>query len=128
MATEAERLHSIFMGLERAHGVYEVSTTVAQAGAKQAGRAHTVREPVSLTLWQEHLAGKKGLGIIPINDESRCMFGAIDIDQYSLNIPVFLGKLKETNIPMMPCRSKSGGLHLYIFLTVFLMHKTKYFY
>lgn len=117
MATEAERLHSLFMGLERAHGVYEVSTTVAQAGAKQAGRAHTVREPVSLTLWQEHLAATKGLGIIPINDSSKCKFGAIDIDQYNLNIPVFLKRLSEAKLKLFPCRSKSGGIHLYLFLT-----------
>lgn len=115
MATDAERLHAIFHGLERAHGVYEVSVTVAQAGAKQAGRAHTVREPVSLSLWEQHLAGTKGLGIIPINDESCCKFGAIDIDQYSLNIGNFLSKLKESGYKLVPCRSKSGGIHLYLF-------------
>lgn len=116
MATQAERLHSLFMGLERAHGVYEVSATVAQAGAKQAGRAHTVREPVSLDLWKLHLEGTKGLGIIPINDSSACKFGVIDIDQYSLNLPTFLSKIRDSGFKLVPCRSKSGGLHLYTFL------------
>lgn len=112
--TTAERFDTLFNGLRRAHGVYQITGV---KDSKQVGKALTISEPVTLTLWQEHLDGKNGLGIIPINDDSNCFFAAIDIDKYNdLNLGKIVAKLEKRNLPLIPCRSKSGGLHLFLFL------------
>ena len=102
------------MGLDRAHGSYEISGE--RADGKKQGRAKTVREDVTDDKWQSHIQGKMGLGIIPINDSSECRFGAIDIDEYEgLDIGAINKKLIDFKFPLWPCQSKSGGVHLYLF-------------
>lgn len=104
----------LFEGLPRAHGTYEIKGE--RADGKKQGKATTVREDVTLEKWQAHLDGKTGIGIIPINDDSSCKFGAIDVDQYDgLDIKVVNDKIKQYKLPLFPCMSKSGGVHLYIF-------------
>ena len=104
----------LFEGLPRAHGTYEIKGE--RADGKKQGKATTVREDVTLEKWQAHLDGKTGIGIIPINDDSSCKFGAIDVDQYDgLDIKVINDKIKQYKLPLFPCMSKSGGVHLYIF-------------
>ncbi len=104
----------LFMGLDRAHGSYEISGE--RADGKKQGRAKTVREDVTDDKWESHIQGKMGLGIIPINDSSECRFGAIDIDEYEgLDIGAINGKLQQFKFPLWPCQSKSGGVHLYCF-------------
>ena len=108
------RFSSLFAGLERAHGTYEIKDS--RADGKLTGKAVTVREKVTIQHWKDHLAGTKGLGIIPINDESKVKFGAIDVDEYAeLNLKELSIKLNQLKLPLIPCRSKSGGVHLYLF-------------
>jgi hypothetical protein len=65
--------------------------------------------------YKDHLEGKKGLGIIPIKADSNCLFGVIDIDLYE-NLNMYISAIEKNNLPLVPFRSKSGGLHLYMFL------------
>jgi hypothetical protein len=72
--------------------------------------------PVNTALWEGHLSGKKGIGIIPIRDDSTCFFGAIDVDIYEgFDTVKFITDIHAKKLPLVPCRSKSGGLHLYMF-------------
>ena len=113
------KFNSLFAGLERAHGTYEIKDS--RADGKLTGKAITVRETVTIQHWKDHLAGVKGIGIIPINDESKCKFGAIDIDDYAnFDIKDLAKKLSELKLPFVPCRSKSGGVHLYMFCKEFI--------
>ena len=80
------KFSSLFSGLERAHGTYEIKDS--RADGKLTGKAITVRENVTIQKWKDHLDGVKGLGIIPINDESKVKFGAIDVDDYKGLNPV----------------------------------------
>ena len=108
------KFKELFMGLDRAHGSYEISGE--RADGKKQGRAKTVREDVTDDKWQSHIQGKMGLGIIPINDNSECRFGAIDIDEYEgLDLGAINKKLIDFKFPLWPCQSKSGGVHLYCF-------------
>lgn len=110
----AEVLLSLFSGLERAHGEYNID---GQKGSKATGRAFTKKEPVTVELWRAHLRGKKGLGIIPITDDHTVFFGAIDIDVYDNFDPVEVANTVERHDwPLVVCRSKSGGAHVFIFL------------
>jgi hypothetical protein len=113
----AVRFHALFAGMERAHGSYQnIDWDQARADGKYTGNATTKREPITDALWEQHLSGKYGLGVIPIRDDSTCLFGAIDIDVYADLDP---GRIASTvarlGLPLVPCRSKSGGLHLYVF-------------
>jgi|TARA_R110001592_G_scaffold13613_3_gene62280 hypothetical protein len=111
-----KEFYKLFEGLTRAHGEYTLNGKLRADGKKE-GRATTVRQDVTLEKWEAHLTGKKGLGIIPINDKSMCKFGAIDIDVYKdLDYESILLKVKSFKLPLYACKSKSGGVHLYIFL------------
>lgn len=113
----AERFFILFDGLHRAHGQYRIDpATPGSKPNKVAGRATTVLEPLTIQRWQEHLDGTLGVGSIPIRDDATCSWGAIDIDTYPLDIPALEAKLKELDLPLIPCRTKSGGAHLYMFL------------
>lgn len=113
----AARFMARFAGLERAHGTYEIGAgTRADAKNKLKGKALTKLEPVTEELWEQHLAGKRGLGIVPIRDDDSCRFGAIDIDAYDgLDHPALEAKCLALKLPLVLCRSKSGGAHLYLF-------------
>ena len=116
MTTDKKTVHDLallFRGLSRAYGQYII--TGAKQTGKIEGRATTVLGQVGIDLWVDHLHGKKGLGIVPIMDDGRCWWGAIDIDKYPLDIPAIEARCKELNLPIVPCRTKSGGVHLFLF-------------
>lgn len=111
--TNAARMKALFSGLERAYGTYKVTGV---RDGKQVGEALTLVEPVTEALWQGHLDGKRSLGIVPIRDDSSALFGAIDIDQYEgIDMRKIISSIRALKYPLCPCRSKSGGLHLYLF-------------
>lgn len=111
---EINTFKELFMGLTRAHGSYVINDE--RADGKKQGRATTIREEVTDEKWTQHLNGVHGLGIIPINDDSSCRFGAIDVDQYDgLNFGKINQKIEDFKLPLWPCMSKSGGVHLYLF-------------
>ncbi|MBL8576353.1 MAG: hypothetical protein JNK47_03940 [Mesorhizobium sp.] len=114
--SEAGKLEALFDGYSKAHGKYEVKR-VNDKG-KNEGRAVTVREPVTEALWQAHIDGTgAGLGIIPLRDDFTAVWGVIDIDEYSgLKHAELEKQCKAKSLPLVVCRSKSGGAHLFLFL------------
>src|SRR5690348_14893043 len=85
MTSIAERFLTRFAGLERAHGVYKLAASTAGRsgnGEKVKGKAQTLARPITTEDWERHLAGKRGVGVIPIRDDACCVFGAIDVDEY----------------------------------------------
>jgi hypothetical protein len=105
---------ALFSGLSRAYGIYQVTEKVKD-GQKQQGHALTVRQPLRPEQWTKHLDGTTGLGIIPINEENYCWFGAIDIDVYTLSHEECDKQVTALELPLCVCRSKSGGIHLFLF-------------
>jgi len=109
------RFRALFAGLERGHGAYNNINSTREDGKRQ-GTAITLREPVTDELWAGHLAGKNGIGIIPIRDDSTVCFGAVDVDVYAdLNHATIASTIARLQLPLVPCRSKSGGVHIYLF-------------
>jgi hypothetical protein len=105
----------IFKGLERAHGCTKVTTPV-ENGVKLKGQSFVVRQPVTKELWKMHLEGKQSLGIIPINEDNQCVWGCVDIDSYAgFDHKKLINKIKQYNLPLAVCRSKSGGAHVFLF-------------
>lgn len=119
MASYAKDLMRLFSGDERAHGTYDFSKAATNAAKKNKveGTGYTRRSPATVELWEKHLAGDYSLGIIPIREDSTCSWGALDIDQYDLNLAKLAQDIDRYSLPLVPCRTKSGGAHLYLFVT-----------
>ena len=109
------------MGYMEAYGTYRIDETVpVDEGQKRTGKAATIRQAVTAELWSEHLEGKgNGLGMIPINGDNKVMFGAIDVDIYNLDHRKLIDAIESFKMPLVVCRSKSGGAHCYVFLDEF---------
>ena len=100
-----ENFKSIFNGLERAHGVTFIDKKGVD-GEKIKGKSFVKREPVTEDMWLKHLQGTEpSLGIIPINDDNKCVWGCIDIDSYA-------------GFDHQKLINKSGGAHVFCFTTV----------
>ena len=119
-----EQFIKIFTGLQRAHGVTYI-TKKGTDGEKIKGKSFIKREPVTKELWENHLNGiEPSLGIIPINEENKCKWGCIDIDNYTeFDHKKLINKIKLLNLPLIVFRSKSGGAHVMLHTTVFVEAK-----
>jgi hypothetical protein len=111
-----------FTGLERNFGVADLSQTKIDPTT---GKAKPVYKWTDNELtkkdYLDHLKGIRSIGIQPCDDQGLARFGAIDIDdkQHSYkNFPfkIYLETIAKYKLPLVPVRSKSGGLHLYLFL------------
>lgn len=112
----AQRLFTRFPGLLRAHGHYRPSGAGRERDGKVEGHAETVHAPVTIELWSGHLAGVYGVGIIPIRDDATVRWGAIDIDlEKKPDLKAVAAEVEKMSLPLIACRSKSGGVHLYLF-------------
>lgn len=104
-----------FIGNVHAHGVFIRAEENAAPGEKQKGKAFTKEEDVQLAHYVAHIRGEAGLGIIPIRADSTVSFSVIDLDVYNTEHTPILNCIEKFGLPLLPFRSKSGGLHLYIF-------------
>ena len=94
-----------------------VSGNSRATDGKKQGTAKVIREPTTVEMWQEHLKGGTGVGIIPIRSDNTCQWGAIDIDKYDIDHKKLVVTLRKNSIPAVVGRTKSGGAHVWIFLT-----------
>lgn len=118
MSSAAQRIMNLFAGYRTAHGTHGMPDLDADGFKWTIKRtAKTIREPVTLELWEQHLNGKRPLGVVPINEESMSQWGSIDVDEYDIDLLEIIKKVESMKLPLVPCRSKSGGLHLWLFTT-----------
>ena len=115
----SKKLFEIFPGLHRAYGHFFITE---RKGPKLDGYGKTIREKYEESLWVEHLSGKTGLGVIPINEDNKCKWGCLDVDDYSVNIEKISKQFVKKNL--IVCRSKSGGAHIFIFTKKFVSAKS----
>jgi hypothetical protein len=118
MSSLAERFFHRFAALDRVYGRYSLSKSALAAhkpGQKLEGGAGTVHDAPTAKLWEEHLSGKVQIGLVPIRDDRTCCWGAIDIDDYTVDHAALDAQLREMGLPLLMCRTKSGGAHLYCF-------------
>lgn len=111
----AKRFMELFAGMMSAHGEYILESGDAEAGKKHKGKARTLREPVTEDLWRSHIAGKTGIGIIPIREDNTAVWGCIDIDIYNLDHKALIKSIETRALPLIVCRTKSGGAHVFLF-------------
>jgi len=116
----SERFADLFAGLRLAYGSYRPNED--NGPGKQRGQYRVVSEDISderlHQLWSAHLSGSESVGIVPIREDNSCIWGAIDIDQYPLNHSDLVERLvKRNELPFVVARSKSGGAHVFCFVT-----------
>lgn len=104
----------LFKGLDIAYGEYFLNGDKDSKTGKTKGQAITKRGPVTEELFRKHINGEINLGIIPINKDNKCSWGCIDVDKYNLNHKDLIEKIRYKNYPLVPYRSKSGGVHLFL--------------
>ena len=116
---QEEKFKNIFSGLTIAYGQYQPGER--GENGKQKGKAFIVRKPVTDELWKNHLEGKgAALGIIPITENNDCRWGCIDIDEYNFDHSKLIQSIRTLNLPLIVCRSKSGGAHVFLFTKEFI--------
>lgn len=109
-----KRFMALFKGNARSYGQWDPAKPKEKSSI-------TIKEPYSDEQFIEHLEGRLGLGIVPIRDDGLCHWGAIDIDNHGqdkdIDIRAVEKRVNDAGLPFIPCRSKSGGVHLYIFFS-----------
>lgn len=111
---DAERFASLFAGYTQAYGTYAIRGS--SNDGKAIGKAQTLRGEPTVELYKRHLEGQgAGLGIIMLREDNTVFFGAIDYDNKTMDHKKAEARIRELNLPLVLCRSKSGGGHFYCF-------------
>jgi hypothetical protein len=115
----AEEFAIRYAGLRQAYGTFTATNELREDG-KTSGKNITISKELSdkdlLELWKNHLSGEQSIGIVPIDENNCCIWGAIDVDEYQLDLKELAKKLAKHKLPLIVCRSKSGGAHVYLFI------------
>lgn len=109
---------ALFDGYDGAHGTHGDMVRNPEKSEKLEikGSARTVREVVTEDMWADHVEGRRPIGIIPIRRDNSCVWGCIDVDRYDLDLGQVVRQLKEASLPLVVCRTKSGGAHIFLFM------------
>lgn len=122
-----DRFHALFLGNPRSYGQAvppkapkERLATMTKKQVSEAWSLFTVDEQVDASHWIKHLSGEVGVGIVPIMDDSNCWWAALDIDchgedESDIDLVELNRKITERQLPLIVCRTKSGGAHAYVF-------------
>lgn len=105
---------SLFKSNETAYGVTLVGNIV---NGKAEARSSLVHESVSAAVVNTHLNGQKSIGLSPFRSDGTIYWGAIDIDDYTGNVYDIVEAIRDFNLPLVPCLSKSKKLHVYCFFS-----------
>jgi hypothetical protein len=109
---------SHFSGSKHNYGEH-VYGEIDSSTKKEKGKSQTITNKlITIENYRNHLEGKKGLGVIPIKEgDNKCIFAVIDIDIYGIDYSLYIRAIENNNLPLVPFRSKSGGLHIYAFFS-----------
>lgn len=74
-----------------------------------------VAEPLNEKNVLGHFRGIKGIAVIPLKNNNSVKFACIDVDDYTIDLYALEERIINNELPLLLCRSKSGGAHLFIF-------------
>jgi hypothetical protein len=113
-----------FEGYRLAYGVADMSTLkVDPESGKQKPDYRWNDEELTEQVYLNHLAGTQSIGVQPCNENSDARFGVVDVDPKNytdFDKKFFIDIIQNYNLPLIPVLSKSGGLHLYLFMSEFV--------
>ena len=100
----AEKFATRFAGLRNAYGTFTASDETREDG-KANGKNITISKELSdtdlLKLWEDHLLGRQSVGIVAIDENNSCVWGAIDVDEYQLDLKDLAKKLAKQELPLI---------------------------
>ena len=113
---DVEQFMSLFRGNQRSVGVW-----IEEPGSGgRRGKNLTESRSYLHDDFVAHLGGTgRGIGVVPILDDSTCWWGCIDIDNHGskadIDFELLLEQIDQLRLPLVVCRSKGGGAHCYLF-------------
>ena len=113
----ASQLLELFEGDSSQHLLVTLTGDQKDSGKRNA-EYKTVYSAVTAELWQKHLNGEIIIGVKPELDD-KAKWGCIDVDPSSykdFKSKKFVNIIQEYKLPLVPVKSKSGGLHIFLFL------------
>ena len=122
-----QKFIQIFTGLKRDYGVAYLNSPNTKRDpdtGKLKPEYGWAKKALRDQDYLDHLLGIKSIGIQACDDDALCRFGAIDIDEKNekgksydnFNHKKYLDIITKYNLPLVPTLSKSGGMHLWVFL------------
>lgn len=72
--------------------------------------------PLTAEMARAHIAGDMSIGVSPVRADSTCLFGVLDIDWYDMPEDAVRAVADRLRTRCAAFRSKSRGLHVYIFM------------
>ena len=101
------------------HGKTKLTGKFRDRDGKCDSKSYLVKSGVTVSLWEEHIQGEKRIGCTPLQEDSSVFWGALDVDVYQKEdtLEKLNEKVNEHTLPFVVCRSKSGGAHVYLFLS-----------
>ena len=109
---KVDRFMRLFRGYTKRHGQYIVDKQ--EDSGKWSGRANTVDTPPDQEAFEAHIKGERGIGVIPLTEDNKCYFAAIDIDEYPVDHLKIAWAIRD--MPLFVTRSKSNGAHVWLFI------------
>ena len=124
-----KRYIKFFDGYRAAYGLADFEHEEAKVDPESGKKKPVYRwnyEPLTEEIYQSHLDGKISIGIQPCNENSEARLGVIDVDPkdyVNFDRKAIIDKIQEYDLPLIPIESKSGGLHLCLFMDSFMSAK-----
>jgi len=124
-----KRYIKFFDGYRAAYGLADFEHEEAKVDPESGKKKPVYRwnyEPLTEKVYEAHLNGKLSIGIQPCNENSEARLGVIDVDPTDyddFNKKFFIDVIQDYDLPLIPIESKSGGLHLFLFINEFMSAK-----
>ena len=119
-----EEFVKLFTGLTENFGKADMATAKVDPDTNKLKPVYQwAKESVTPFHYKQHLDGRISIGIQPCTPNATAIFGCIDIDPDNYadyERETYLKRIQEHHLPLIPIRSKSGGLHCFIFLTEYM--------
>jgi hypothetical protein len=107
--------YTLFRANQSAYGVTDVTKGEYDEKGKFRAESRLVHQAPTPAVVGRHLNGEVSMGLMPIDNDGMCSWGAIDIDSYHRSLDRIVKAIYDFDIPLVPCYSKSKKLHLFIF-------------
>ena len=114
MEPRVSKFKEIFLGLERAYGTFQPKESLREDN-KAEGETDTQKSCRGFFVGKSSKGLWPSIGIFPINDEDKCRWGCIDVDEYPIDHVSIAQKIAGKNLPFIVTKSKSGGAHIFLF-------------
>jgi len=124
----SEKYIKFFDGFRKAYGTAELKNAERDPDSGKLklpnGAYGWTHQELTDDIYEKHLNGTLSIGVQACTENSEARFGVIDIDPKSydnFDKKLIIDKIQEYKLPLIPVLSKSGGMHLYLFMGSFVL-------